>query len=147
MATVTSGEGPREQQYSSVHSMSTEYLYTHYEGKEEKAETVNKFCESLCNPEMAKLWKKREETVAIFSYSASLIPKGQNEQNWPYGHLVTRATIVSGKVEIIDINGPFIDLTSMFYISQYDLTHGKFNGTVKAENRKLVINQKAITIF
>ncbi|XP_075394533.1 glyceraldehyde-3-phosphate dehydrogenase-like [Tenrec ecaudatus] len=63
------------------------------------------------------------------------------------GRLGIRASFNSGKVEIVAINDPFIYLNYIVYMLQYDSTHGKFKGTVKAENGKLVVNGKAISIF
>jgi glyceraldehyde 3-phosphate dehydrogenase len=65
------------------------------------------------------------------------------------GCLVTRAAICSphGKVEVFAINDPYIDINYLVYMFQYHFIHGKFNGNVKAENGKLVINGKHITNF
>ena len=63
------------------------------------------------------------------------------------GRLVFRASVNNPAVEVVAINDPFIDLDYMVYMVTYDSVHGRFKGTVKTENGKLVVNGKTIAIY
>jgi len=63
------------------------------------------------------------------------------------GRLVCRASLARDDVNVVAINDPFIDLDYMVYMFKYDSTHGVFKGDVSAQDGKLVINGKAISVF
>ncbi|MBU5451138.1 type I glyceraldehyde-3-phosphate dehydrogenase [Acetivibrio sp. MSJd-27] len=63
------------------------------------------------------------------------------------GRLVFRAAMESGKVDIVGINDPFIDLDYMVYMLKYDTVHGQFKGDVATKGDKLVVNGKEIAVY
>lgn len=64
------------------------------------------------------------------------------------GRLVFRAAVAQpDKFEVVGINDPFIDVDYMVYMVTYDTIHGKFDGSIKAENGKLVVNGKSICVY
>ncbi|KAM8968123.1 glyceraldehyde-3-phosphate dehydrogenase-like [Sarcophilus harrisii] len=62
------------------------------------------------------------------------------------GRMVTRVAFQTGKVDVVAINDPFVDINYMVYLFKYDSTHGKFQGSVRADYDRLVINGRAITV-
>lgn len=64
------------------------------------------------------------------------------------GRLVFRAAVAQPDLyDVVAINDPFVDVDYMVYMVKYDTIHGKFDGCVKAENGKLVVNGKPISVF
>ena len=63
------------------------------------------------------------------------------------GRLVFRAAMTNGKVDVVGINDPFIDLDYMVYMLKYDTVHGKFQGTVEVKGDKLVVNGKEVAVY
>ena len=63
------------------------------------------------------------------------------------GRLVFRAGINCDDIEFLGINDPGMTPDYMAYMLRYDTTHGKFPGTVAAEDGALVVNGHKITIF
>lgn len=62
------------------------------------------------------------------------------------GRLVLRAAVDKG-ASVVAVNDPFIDVNYMVYLFKFDSTHGRFKGTVTAEDGKLVVNGQKITVF
>ena len=64
------------------------------------------------------------------------------------GRLVFRASIAQPETfEVVGVNDPFVDADYMVYMVKYDTIHGRFDGCVKEENGKLVVNGKAINVY
>ena len=63
------------------------------------------------------------------------------------GKLVFQAALEKGEVDVVAINDPFITADYMAYMVKYDTVHGRFNGEVKAEDNKLVVNGKVINVY
>jgi len=63
------------------------------------------------------------------------------------GRLVCRAAVANPNTTVAAINDPFMDLDYMVYLFKYDSTHGRFDGTVVAEDGNLVINGEVVHVF
>jgi len=63
------------------------------------------------------------------------------------GRLVFRSSFERDDIEVVAVNDPFINLDYMVYLTKYDSTHGRFNGTVEAKGDKLVVNGKEVSVF
>lgn len=64
------------------------------------------------------------------------------------GRLVFRAAMAQPEAfEVVGVNDPFVDADYMVYMVKYDTIHGRFDGCVKEENGKLVVNGKAINVY
>ncbi len=63
------------------------------------------------------------------------------------GKLVFQAALEKGEVDVVAINDPFITADYMAYMVKFDTVHGRFNGEVKAEDNKLIVNGKSINVY
>lgn len=61
------------------------------------------------------------------------------------GRLVFRAALKNGNVEIVGIND-LLDVAYIAYMLKYDSTHGMFDGDVKVEDGKLIVNGQSIRV-
>ena len=63
------------------------------------------------------------------------------------GNLTLQAALEKGEVDVVAINDPFITPDYMAYMVKYDTIHGRFNGEVKSEENKLIVNGKKIKVY
>ncbi|KAH9852888.1 glyceraldehyde-3-phosphate dehydrogenase [Lenzites betulinus] len=63
------------------------------------------------------------------------------------GRIVLRNALQHGKINVVAVNDPFIDLEYMVYMFKYDSVHGRFKGHVEAKDGKLWVEGKPISVF
>ena len=63
------------------------------------------------------------------------------------GRLVFRAAMESGKVDIVGINDPFIDLDYMVYMLKYDTVFGRFPKSLDHDQSGIYIDGKHVDVF
>ena len=63
------------------------------------------------------------------------------------GNLAFQAALKNSEVEVVAINDPFIAADYMAYMVKYDSAHGRFDGEVKSEEGKLIVNGKSINVY
>ena len=63
------------------------------------------------------------------------------------GKLAFQAALKNDEVEVVAVNDPFVAADYMAYMVKYDSAHGRFNGEIKAEDGKLVVNGKTINVY
>ena len=63
------------------------------------------------------------------------------------GNLSFQAAMGKEEIEVVAINDPFITPDYMAYMVKYDTVHGRYPGTVKSEDGKLIVNGKEIKVY
>ena len=61
------------------------------------------------------------------------------------GRLAFRAAMKKDNVEVVAIND-LLDVEYLAYLLKYDSVHGRFDGTIRVDNGKLIVNGKEIRI-
>ena len=63
------------------------------------------------------------------------------------GKLVFQAALEKEEIDVVAVNDPFITADYMVYMTKYDTVHGRFNGDIKADGNKLIVNGKTINVY
>ena len=63
------------------------------------------------------------------------------------GKLAFQAALKNKEVEVVEVNDPFIAADYMAYMVKFDSAHGRFNGDIKSEEGKLIVDGKTINVY